>query len=301
MRSANPAPETAQILLAKTVPNPPTSKAAAAPPEIVLQAGRMEAHYWKDLWHYRELLGFLAWRDVKVRYQQTFLGMAWAVVQPLATVIIFWFVFGRMARMPSSTSSYFIVVMAGQLAWQLFANTLGNTSASLIGSAQLITKVYFPRLIVPLSTVLVAFVDFLVVLVLYAVTALWTRTAPGIQVLWLPCFIALALLLALGLGLWLAALTVRYRDFRILVPFLLQIGIFATPVGYQTNFLTTWREVLALNPMTGVIDAFRWSLLGSVDHFAWYSFSFSVVWAAVLLSSGVWYFRRTERTFADVI
>ncbi len=261
----------------------------------------MEAHYWRDLWYYRELLGFLAWRDVKVRYQQTFLGTAWAVVQPLTTVVIFWFVFGHLAKMPSSGSSYFIVVMVGQLAWQLFANTLGNTSGSLVGSAQLISKVYFPRLIVPLSTVLVALIDFAVVFVIYVIAAVCTRTMPDARILWLPCFILLALLLALGLGLWLAALTVRFRDFRILVPFLLQIGIFATPVGYQTNYLSTWKEILALNPMTGVIDAFRWSMLGAPDGFAWYSFSFTLVWSAILVSSGIWYFRTTEKTFADDI
>ena len=261
----------------------------------------MESHYWRDLWRYRELLGFLAWRDVKVRYQQTFLGMAWAVVQPLATVVIFWFVFGHLARMPSSGSSYFIVVMVGQLAWQLFANTLGNISGSLIGSAQLISKVYFPRLIVPLSSVLVALVDFLVVFAIYGLTAVWTGTLPGLHALWLPLFILLALMLAVGAGLWLAALTVRFRDFRILVPFLLQIGIFATPVGYETNFLTKFRDVLALNPMTGVIDAFRWSLLGGTVNFAWLSLGSSVAWAVALVLSGTWYFRRTEKTFADDI
>ena len=261
----------------------------------------MEAHYWRDLWRYRELLGFLAWRDVKVRYQQTFLGVAWAVVQPLAAVIIFWFVFGHLARMPSSGSSYFVVVMVGQLAWQLFANTLGNTSGSLVGSAQLISKVYFPRLIVPLSSVLVALVDFSVVFVIYVLTALWTHTLPGFQAIWLPFFIVLALLLSVGGGLWLAALTVRFRDFRILVPFLLQIGVFATPVGYETGFLTKWRDILALNPMTGVIDAFRWCLLGGSAPFAWYSLGFSVGWAFILVASGVWYFRRTEKTFADDI
>ena len=259
----------------------------------------MEAHYWRDLWRYRELLFFLAWRDVKVRYQQTFLGVAWAVVQPIASVAIFTFVFGRLAKMPKGNEPYFILVMVGQLAWQLFANTLGNSSGSLVGSAQLISKVYFPRLIVPLSSVLVAVIDFLIILVIYAFAAVWTGTFPGIRVLWLPAFIALTLFLALGAGLWLAALTVRFRDFRILVPFLLQIGVFATPVGYQTDFLRTWRDVLALNPMTGVIDAFRWSLLGQETPFVWYSFGFSIAWTAILILTGIWYFRRTEKSFAD--
>jgi lipopolysaccharide transport system permease protein len=280
----------------------PTSLSHQPPvTELVLESGRLEAHYWRDLWRYRELLGFLAWRDVKVRYQQTFLGVAWAVVQPITSVVIFWFVFGRIAKMPSGGQPYFIVVMVGQLAWQLFANTLGNVSGSLVGSAQLISKVYFPRLIVPLSSVLVALIDFLFVFAMYAVAAIWTGTLPGMHAFWLPVFMALALLLAVGAGLWLTALTVRFRDFRILVPFLLQIGVFATPVGYRTDYLNRWRDVLAFNPMTGVIDAFRWSLLGDNEAFAWRSFAFSIVWAAILTVSGVWYFRRTERTFADDI
>lgn len=273
---------------------------SAVPPELVIEAGRAERHYWRDLWRYRELLGLLAWRDIKVRYSQTALGAAWAIVQPLSSVAIFTFVFGGLAKMPSGVEPYFIVVMAGQLAWQLFANTLGNTSGSLVGSAHLISKVYFPRLIVPLSTVCVALVDFAIIFAIYGMAAAWTNTLPGLRALWLPVFIALILLLGLGAGLWLAALTVRFRDFRIVVPFLLQIGVFATPVGYRTDFLPNWRDLLALNPMTGVIDAFRWSLLSSAD-FPWHSFGLTLGWAAVLVSTGVWYFRRTERSFVDII
>jgi lipopolysaccharide transport system permease protein len=272
---------------------------ATEPAVLVIEAGRTEAHYWRDLWHYRELLGFLAWRDVKVRYQQTLLGVGWAVLQPLASVAIFTFVFGQIAKMPKGNEPYFVIVLAGQLAWQLFANTIGNTSGSLMSSAQLISKVYFPRLLVPLSTVLVALVDFAIVLVIYIGVAIWTGTVPGAEVLWLPVFIALTVLLAIGAGLWLAALTVRFRDFRILVPFLLQIGIFATPVGYQTNYLRSWRGILDYNPMTGVIDAFRWSLFRADTPFAWHSFAFTLAWTAILLASGVWYFRHTEKTFAD--
>ena len=261
----------------------------------------MEGRYWRDLWKYRELLGFLAWRDVKVRYQQTVLGAGWAIVQPLTSVVVFWFVFGRVAKMPSGGQSYFIVVMVGQLAWQLFANTLSNTSGSLVASSQLVSKVYFPRLVVPLSSVLVALVDFLFVFGIYVIAAVWTKTMPGFHALLLPVFIALALVLAIGAGLWLCALTVRFRDFRILVPFLLQIGVFATPVGYRTDYLNRFKEILAINPMTGVIDAFRWSLLGDSEAFSWNSFIPSLCWAAVLLSTGIWYFRKTEKTYADDI
>lgn len=278
-----------------------TAEHLESPPELIIEAGRAERNYWRDLWRYRELLGLLAWRDVKVRYQQTILGVAWAVVQPLASVAIFTFVFGRLAKMPSGAEPYFIVVMAGQLAWQLFANTLSNTSGSLVGSGHLISKVYFPRLLVPLSTVLVALVDFLVIFGIYGIAAAWTGTLPGLRVLWLVVFIALALLLGLGAGLWMAALTVRFRDFRIVVPFLLQIGVFATPVGYRTDYLPNWRDLLALNPMTGVIDAFRWSLFGGGVEFPWHSFACTVAWAVVLALTGVWYFRRTERSFADII
>lgn len=277
------------------------SQPAGTTPTLIIEAGRAERHYWADLWRYRELLGFLAWRDVKVRYQQTLLGAAWAIVQPLASVVIFTFVFGRLAKMPSGNEPYFLVVMAGQLAWQLFANTLSSSSGSLVGNSHLISKIYFPRLAVPLSTVAVALVDFAILLGLFGVALAWTGVMPTARALLLPLFVVLTLLLALGVGLWLAALTVRFRDFRIVVPFLLQIGIFATPVGYRTDVLPKWQALLALNPMTGVIDAYRWCLLGTDTIFSWHSLACSLAWTTVLLFTGVWYFRRTEKSFADII
>ncbi len=273
---------------------------SASSHELVIEAGRIERTYWRDLWRYRELLAMLAWRDVKVRYSQTLLGAAWALVQPLASVAIFTFVFGRLAKMPAGNEPYFIVVMTGQMAWQLFANALGNTSGSLAGSAHLISKVYFPRLVVPLSTLLVALIDFAIVLLVYALAAGWTATLPSWKVIFLPTFILTVLLLAFGAGIWLAALTVRFRDFRIVVPFLLQIGVFATPVGYRTDNIPNWVDLLALNPMTGAIDAFRWSLL-SVDQFPWDSFRLTLLWTTALLTTGIWYFRRVEKTLVDVI
>jgi lipopolysaccharide transport system permease protein len=273
----------------------------SSPPELVIEAGRAESRYWHDLWRYRELLGFLAWRDIKVRYQQTALGAAWAIVQPLATIAIFTFVFGRLAKMPAGNLPYILVVMAGQLGWQLFANALSGASASLVGSAHLISKVYFPRLVVPLSTLGVALVDFVIVFVLFAATSIWFGILPTWHLLLLPVFIVVVLLLALGAGLWLAALTVKFRDFRIVLPFLLQVGVFVTPVGFRTDFLPNWRQLLSLNPMTGVVDAFRWSLLGDSMEFYWQSFGFSLIWTAVLLFTGIRYFRGTERSFADVI
>lgn len=269
--------------------------------ELIIEAGRSDRNYYQDLWRYRELLMLLAWRDVKVRYSQTLLGAAWALVQPLASVAIFTFVFGRLAKMPSSGAEpYFILVMTGQMAWQLFANAFGNTSGSLLGASNLISKVYFPRLVVPLSTLMVALIDFAIVLGVYFLAAAWTGTLPGLKVVFLPLLVLAVLLLALGAGLWLGALTVRFRDFRIVVPFLLQIGVFATPVGYSTNNIPTWHDLLALNPMTGAIDAFRWSLL-TAENFPWDSFQFTLLWTAGLLTTGIWYFRRVEKTLVDII
>jgi lipopolysaccharide transport system permease protein len=192
-------------------------------------------------------------------------------------------------------------VMAGQLAWQLFANTLANASGSLVNNGHLISKVYFPRLAVPLSSVAVALVDFAILLVIFGGALAWTGTIPTLRALLLPVFVVLTLMLALGAGLWLAALTVRFRDFRIVVPFLLQIGIFATPVGYRTDFLPNWQALLAINPMTGIVDAYRWCLLSGDTSFQWQSLAFTAGWTSILLITGIWYFRRTEKSFADVI
>lgn len=261
----------------------------------------MSRHYWSDLWRYRELLGFLAWRDIKVRYKQTALGVAWALLQPLVTMGIFSFVFGVVAGMGRGDPTYPLVVMAGVLPWQLFASALGGASGSLVANSHLVSKVYFPRLIVPLSALGVALVDFAVVCGLFAAMAAWFGVWPGMRVLALPALVVCALLIALGAGLWLTALTVKYRDFRFIVPFLLQVGLFLSPVGFRTDVLPNWRDLLALNPMTGVIDGFRWCLLGTPGDFYWRGFATSMVVGAVLLLSGLWYFRRTERSFADVI
>lgn len=275
--------------------------AVEPPPELILEPGRESRHYWSDVWRFRELLGFLAWRDIKVRYKQTVLGVAWALLQPLVTMGIFSFVFGVVAGMGRGDPTYPLVVMAGVLPWQLFAGALSGASGSLVANAHLVSKVYFPRLIVPLSALGVALVDFAIVLGLYAAMAAWFGVAPGARVLLLPGFIACALLIAFGAGLWLTALTVKYRDFRYLVPFLLQVGLFLSPVGFRTDVLPNWRDLLALNPMTGVIDGFRWCLLGTPGDFYWRGFATSMAVGLVLLVSGLWYFRRTERSFADVI
>lgn len=269
--------------------------------ELIIEPGRGDRHYWSDLWRYRELLGFLACRDIKVRYKQTVLGVTWALLQPLVTMGIFSFVFGVLAGMGKGNPTYPLIVMAGLLPWQLFSAALTGSSASLVGNAHLVSKVYFPRLIVPLSSLAVALVDFVIVLALYAAMAAWFGVAPDWRCLLLPVFMACALLIALGAGLWLTALTVKYRDFRFIVPFLLQVGVFLSPIGFRTDVLPNWRDLLALNPMTGVIDAFRWCLLGGQSEFYWRGFGTSMLVGAVLLATGLWYFRKTERSFADVI
>ncbi len=282
---------------------PPSAENASAPePRVMLlAAGRAEANYWRDLWRYRELMGFLAWRDVAVRYKQSILGAGWAVFQPAVTLAVFTFIYGRLAQMPSGDVPYPLLVMAGLLPWQLCANTLSGTGSSLVSNTHLIAKVYFPRLIVPLSSVAVALVDFAIVTVLAAAMFAWYGTLPGPEIVFLPLFVLLALLAAFGGGLWLSALTVRYRDFRFIVPFLLQVGLFLTPVGFSSGNVPNWREVFALNPMVGVIDGFRWCLLGSGHPLHIPSLVNGTVVSVLVLSTGIWYFRRTERSFADII
>ncbi len=281
--------------------SPSADTPTAAPPELVLEAGRAEAHYWRDLWRYRELLGFLAWRDIKVRYKQTALGAAWALLQPAVTLVVFTFVFERLAKMPSGSVPYPLMVMAGLLPWQLFANALTSASGSLVSNTHLISKVYFPRLVVPLSALAVALVDFLVVAALYAVLGAWWSFWPDWRLLLLPLFLVLGILTALGAGLWLTALTVRYRDFRFIVPFLLQLGVFLSPVGFSTSVVPSWRLIFSFNPMVAVIDGFRWCLLRGAQPLDFGSLAVGIAVTAALLVSGVWYFRRTEKGFADII
>jgi lipopolysaccharide transport system permease protein len=271
------------------------------PPELILEAGRASRHYWSDLWRYRELLGFLAWRDVKVRYKQTVLGVAWAVLQPLVTTGIFSFIFGVLAGMGKGDPLYPLMVMAGVLPWQLFANGLAGASGSLVSNTHLISKVYFPRLLVPLSSLAVALIDFMIVFAIYVVASLSFGQMPGWRWLLLPLFAACTVLISLGAGLWLTALTVKYRDFRFIVPFLLQVGVFLSPIGFRTEVLPSWRDLLALNPLTGMIEGFRWCLLGGNSPFYWPSFFTSLTVGALLVWTGLWYFRRTERGFADII
>lgn len=270
-------------------------------PELVIEAGRAERHYWTDLWRYRELLGFLAWRDIKVRYKQTALGIAWAVLQPLVTTGIFSFIFGVLAGMGKGNAQYPLIVMAGVLPWQLFANGLSGASGSLVANTHLVSKVHFPRLIVPISALAVALIDFLIVFAVFVVASACYGHLPTWRWLLLPVFVLVTTLISLGTGLWLTALTVKYRDFRFIVPFLLQVGVFLSPIGFRTDVLPTWRDLLALNPLTGMIEGFRWCLLDHQTSFYWPGFVISLLIGTLLLWSGLWYFRRTERGFADII
>jgi lipopolysaccharide transport system permease protein len=254
-----------------------------------------------ELWQYRELLYFLIWRDIKVRYKQTALGAAWAIIQPVMTMVVFSLFFGKLGKIPSDGVPYPIFSYAALVPWTFFANGLAQSSNSLVGSSNLITKVYFPRLAIPIATVLSGVVDFLLSFVVLLVMMLYYGVVPTANALWLPCFLLLAVAISLGVGLWLSALNVEFRDVRYVVPFLAQFWLFATPVAYPSSLLhEPWRTVYGLNPMVGVVEGFRWALLGT-DTRPGPSVAASAVAALVILAGGAFYFRRMEKTFADVV
>lgn len=270
--------------------------------KLVIEAGRSEQQYWKDIWRYRELFYFLAWRDILVRYKQTAIGMAWALIRPFLTMVVFTVVFGNLAKLPSEGVPYPILVFAGMLPWQFFSTALSECSTSLISNANLISKVYFPRLIVPTSAVIVSFVDFMISGMIMLGLMAWYNYVPSWRILTLPLFIGVAFAASIGVGLWMAALNVEYRDFRYIVPFVVQFGLYISPVGFSSNIVPEqWRLLYSLNPMVGVIDGFRWAILGGESKLYMSGFLLSVGLVVFLLISGIWYFRKMERTFADVI
>jgi lipopolysaccharide transport system permease protein len=278
------------------------NKQSTSQQELVIEAGRTERQYWQDLWRYRELFYFLAWRDILVRYKQTAIGIAWALIRPFLTMVVFTVVFGKLADLPSEGAPYPILVFAAMLPWQFFANALSECSNSLIINSNLISKVYFPRLIVPISAVIVSFVDFMVSGIILLGLMAWYNYVPDWRILTLPLFVAIAFAAAIGSGLWLAALNVEYRDFRYVVPFIVQFGLYISPVGFSSSVVPgQWRLLYSLNPMVGVIDGFRWAILGNNSTIYWPGFAISLALVLFLLLSGIWYFRKTERTFADVI
>jgi lipopolysaccharide transport system permease protein len=270
--------------------------------ELTLEAGRIDRQYWKDLWKYRELFYFLAWRDILVRYKQTVIGVAWALLRPFLTMIVFSVIFGGLAKLPSEGVPYPILVFSAMLPWQFFAGALSECSSSLITNSNLLSKVYFPRLIVPVSSVVVSFVDFMFSGIILLGLMAWYSFMPDWRILTLPIFILVAFAAAIGTGLWLAALNVKYRDFRYIVPFLVQFGLYVSPVGFSSNIVPEqWRWLYSLNPMVSVIDGFRWAILGGKAEIYLPGFFMSLALVLLLFISGVWYFRKMEESFADVI
>jgi len=280
--------------------------------ELLLEPGRVEKNYWRDLWRYRELFYFLAWRDILVRYKQTVIGVAWAVIKPLLTTVVFTFVFSKLGKFPSPPGvPYFLLVLAANLPWQFFSTAMSESSNSLVSNANLISKIYFPRLIVPAGSVITSFVDFLITVGLMAIMMACFHFLPDWRVFIAPLFVLLAFGAAFGIGLWLCALNVEYRDFRHIVPFLVQFGFFLSPVGYSSArvpIVWQWhgmdiplRLLYSLNPMVGVIDGFRWALLRGQTDLWWPAVLMSGCFVVFLCCSGIWYFRRMERTFADII
>ncbi len=254
-----------------------------------------------ELWDYRELLYFLIWRDIKVRYKQTALGATWAITQPFMTMVVFSLFFGHLAKMPSDGLPYPIFTFAALVPWTFFANGLSQSSNSLVGSSNLITKVYFPRLIVPLASVFSGIVDFLIAFAVLLGIMLYYGFVPTLNILWLPLFVLLALVTSLGVGLWLSALNVEYRDVRYIVPFITQFWLFATPIAYPSSLLhEPWRTIYGLNPMVGVVEGFRWALLRT-NSAPGPIVAVSASAAVLILVSGAFYFRRMEKTFADIV
>jgi lipopolysaccharide transport system permease protein len=270
--------------------------------QLLIEAGRTERQYWRDLWRYRELFYFLAWRDLLVRYKQTVVGVGWSLIRPLLTTIVLTVVFGKLGKMPSGGVPYPLLVLCGTLPWQFFSTAMTESGNSLVMNSNLISKIYFPRLIIVVSSVITSFVDFLISAVFLVVLMIWYHYAPPAAVLFVPFFVLLAFGAALGVGLWIAALMVEYRDFRFIVPFIVQFGLYISPVGFQSSVVPErFRLLYALNPMVGVIDGFRWCLLGAQNGVYRPGIVVAVIDVIVLVASGIWYFRKTEQTFADVI
>ena len=284
-----------------TIMKSPTQDTGPVPQELLIEAGRTEKHYWKDLWRYRELFGFLAWRDLLVRYKQTALGIIWALLRPLLTMVVFTVIFGKIAKLPSDGIPYPVLVFAGMLPWTFFSSALSEASSSLVANSNLITKIYFPRIILPVSSVVVAFVDFLISFVLLIGVMIFYGMMPGLRLLAIIPLTALAFLAALGPGLLITALNVKYRDFRYIIPFIVQFGLYISPVGFSSSMIPeNYRLLYSLNPVVSVIDGFRWAINGSVP-LHWGGFLCSVMTSVCFLMLGIYVFRRTEKTFADVI
>ena len=281
---------------------PPDRLDTASTGQLLIEAERIEQQYWRDLWRYRELFVFLAWRDLLVRYKQTVVGVSWSILRPLLTMLILTVVFGKLSKMPSGGSPYPLLVLCGMLPWNFFSTAISDSGNSMVANSSLISKIYFPRLIIAVSSVITSFVDFLISALLMIGLMFWYRFVPPVSALLLPLFTLLALSASVGIGLWIAALMVKYRDFRFIVPFIVQFGLYLSPVGFKSSVVPDrFRLLYSLNPMVGIIDGFRWSLLGAQNSLYLPGLTISLIEVAAILISGVLYFRRTERDFADVI
>jgi lipopolysaccharide transport system permease protein len=270
---------------------------------IVIEAGRTERHYWRDLWRYRELFQVLARRDLSVRYKQTVIGVVWALIRPLLTMLVFTIIFGRIAGLPAGGQvPYALMVFAGLLPWSLFANGLSDASNSLLNNTNLISKVYFPRLIIPIAYIVVAFVDFLISFCILLMLMIWYWFWPDWRIVALPIFVVMAFLASAGPALWISSLNVKYRDFRYVIPFIVQFGLYVSPVGFSSSVIPDqWRLLYSINPMVGVIDGFRWCLLRGQSELYAPGLLVSIGTIAFLLWFGVHQFRKTEKGFADFI
>ena len=270
---------------------------------IIIEAGRAERHYWLDLWRYRELFRVLAWRDLSVRYKQTVIGVLWALIRPFLTMLVFTVIFGRIANLPTDGNApYALMVFAGILPWTLFSTGLSEAANSLISNEKLISKVYFPRLIVPIATVVVAFVDFLISFCILLLLMGWYRYMPDWRITFLPVFALLAFFASVGPSLWIASLNVKYRDFRYVIPFIVQFGLYVSPVGFSSSLVPEqWRLLYSLNPMVGVIDGFRWCIIRGQNTLYLPGLLASIGVTAFFLWFGMRQFRKTERSFADLI
>jgi lipopolysaccharide transport system permease protein len=271
---------------------------------IIIEPGRTEKNYWKDLWRYRELFYILSWRDIKVRYKQTTLGVLWAIIRPLLTMIIFTFVFRNLAKMPATGNApYAIIVFAGLLPWQFFSNALAESSNSLVGNERLISKIYFPRLIIPASSIITSFIDFLISFVILLALFIYYGYVPPVEIFLMPFFWILVVIASFGPGLYLSALNVKYRDFKHIIPFIVQFGLFISPVGFSSSVIPAkWQWLYALNPMVGVIDGFRWCIVKDAPNpLLHYPFYISLVVIVFFMGLSIFQFRKMEKKFADLI
>lgn len=270
--------------------------------EIIIEAGKVHRRYFRDLWSYRELFLFLAWRDILVRYKQTIIGIAWSVLRPLLTMIVFTIVFGKLAKLPSQGAPYAVMVYCAMLPWQFFSNTLNEGGNSLISNSNMISKVYFPRIIIPTSSMIVSLIDFLISFVILIGIMVLYMFAPSWKIMLMPLFLLLAIITSLGVTYLISSLNVKYRDFRYVLPFIIQFGLYISPVGFSSSIVPErWRLLYSLNPMVGVIDGFRWCIIGTENIIYWPGFILSIAVAVMMFIIGFGVFRKTEREFADVI